>query len=194
VAGDGKADATSAFGRDAGTVDGRAGIGTCIGMVCDASTGGGGVEGMGSRPGQDMGAGASRTLRGALGGAYRNCSSGPLAQQRRGWSLNAHAASSRPSNLQREVEDELERPHLLGTNGGDEMRDGGTGKGGNKHVFLHKTHADPLRRGIEKEVYQIRNTKLRKTRRKKRGRDPERARRGGRREEGRRWRQGGVKR
>jgi hypothetical protein len=37
------------------------------------------------------------------------------------------------------VEDELERPHLPGTNGGDEMRDGGTGKGGNKHVFFHKT-------------------------------------------------------
>jgi hypothetical protein len=68
VAGDGKADATSAFGRDAGTVDGRAGIGTCIGTARDASTGGGCVEGMGSRPGQDVGAGANRTLRGALGG------------------------------------------------------------------------------------------------------------------------------
>jgi hypothetical protein len=69
VAGVGKADATSAFGRDAGTVDGReAGIGTCNGTARDASTGEGVVVGMGSRPGQDVGAGASRTPRGALGG------------------------------------------------------------------------------------------------------------------------------
>jgi hypothetical protein len=53
------------------------------------------------------------------------------------------------------VEDELEMPDLPGTNGGDVVRDGGASKLGHKHVFLDKTHADPLRRHRKKKINQI---------------------------------------